>query len=170
MILLDWIFCFWESCFLSNKIFHVEYSKRLEVFVCRAVTNGGDAQVGCLCGFPQLCGQAHASFPYNLDPTNGWHVLLWWPPNPSSFRWSVVDDSWVLLFMLIWYHIFQCHEPGTPDVALSSTFWGHITHVALPIPQLNVRPWMDTSICSIDWQDIKTLPAEGEGICQTKQK
>lgn len=130
--------------------------------------------------FHLLWEQSDASFLYKLSHMNGCHILLWWPPNPSSFtvrRWSGVDDSWIISLMLIWYHIFHCYEPGTPDVALSNTFWR--THHAHATPHLlftenrsHNQMWdlkCHISVCGIDQRDINTT-CGGEGICQAVQK
>ena len=130
--------------------------------------------------FHLLWGQSDASFPYKLNHMNGCHILLRWPPNPSTFtlrRWSVVDDSWIVLLMLIWYYIFQCYEPGTPDVARSSTFWrahhAHGTPHLLTAESQNHNQMWDLechiSICGSDRQDINAT-CGGEDIRQAVQQ
>lgn len=82
-----------------------------------------------------------------------------------------------LYYLCLWYHIFQCYEPGTPDVVPRSIFWRtHHTH-GTPHP-LSTESWSHNqmrdleyhiSICSIDREDINTT-CGGKDICQAVQK
>lgn len=137
MILFDWIFWFWENCFFSNKIFHVKYSKRLEVFVWRAVTNEGDSQIRCVCMLSPVLGTVGCLLSLQTQSHERLSHFAVMAIESQLFRTK--DGQWWMTAELYYLRSY-----GTTSFSVMSQelqMWleavlsgGHTMHMALPIP------------------------------------
>lgn len=109
MIHLDWIFCFGENCFFSNKIFHIKYSIRLEVFVYRVVTGEGDSQMQCLCMFLPALRTAWCLHSLQTQPQEWLSHIAVMATKSKLFHKEMVSGRWQLNY-ITYAHMVPHHS------------------------------------------------------------
>lgn len=179
IILLDWISCFGENCFFSNKIFHVKHSKRLEVFVYRAVSGEGDSQTRCLCMLSPALRTVWCLLSLQTQSQEWLSHIAVMATKSELFHEEMVSGRWQLNYityahMVPHYSVFWARNSrcGSEQGFLEDT------PCSWQFPSSSAESWSHNqtcdlechiSVCRIGWRGINTT-CGGEDTCQAMQK